>query len=126
MDFGHKGVEMHAAFAAVRQAAVKHVHQKAFAAAYPAVKIQAFGQLRRTQAAAEKTVALAFEHHQFRPQLIEALDGFALRSILNKTRPRRSGLIPGERAVVGEIRRNESFVGSGHIGFLYADVVGVL
>ena len=70
VDFRHKGVEMDASFAAVGQAAVKRVHQKTFAAPYSAVEIQPFGQLGRTQAAAEKAVALAFEHHQFRPQAV--------------------------------------------------------
>ena len=67
VDFRHEGVKMDAAFAAVGQAAEERVHQETFAAPHAAVKIQAFGHFGRAQAASQKTVALAFEHHQFVP-----------------------------------------------------------
>ena len=108
VDFGHKGVKVHAAFAPLGQAAEKGVHQETFAAADAAVEIQAGGHLRRAQAAAEKAVALALEHHQFRPQLVEIFDGARLGGIADKAGLLGGGLIPGERAVVVKRRRNKA------------------
>ena len=67
MNFGHKGMEMHAALTAIRETAKKSVHQETFTTSYAAIKIEPFRYLRGTQAAAEKTVAFAFEHHQLGP-----------------------------------------------------------
>jgi len=44
-------VSMNAAFAAVRETTEKSIHQKTFAPPYPAIEIQTFRHLRRTQAA---------------------------------------------------------------------------
>ena len=108
VDFLHKGVKVDAAFAPVRQAAVESVHQETFAAADAAVEIQAGGHLRRAQAAAEKAVALALEHHQFRPQPVEIFDGAHLGGIADKAGLLGGGLIPGERAVIVKRRRNKT------------------
>ena len=67
MDFGHEGMEMHATFTTIREAAEKSIHQKAFTASYAAIKIEPFRNLGGTQATAKKTVAFAFEHHQLGP-----------------------------------------------------------
>ena len=108
VDFRHEGVKVDAAFAAVGQAAEERVHQETFAAPHAAVKIQAFGHFGRAQAASQKTVALAFEHHQFVPQAVEMLDGARLGGILDKCRLLCGGLIPRFRAVVGKRGRSES------------------
>ncbi|EKY03747.1 hypothetical protein HMPREF9120_02609 [Neisseria sp. oral taxon 020 str. F0370] len=101
-------MEMHPSFAAVGQAAEEGIHQKTFPPADAAVKIQPLGQLRRTQTAAEKAVAFAFEHHQFRPQPVEMFDGACLCGVANKRGLLRSCLIPGQRAVILIRGRNKT------------------
>ena len=67
MDFGHEGMEMHATFTTIGEAAEKSIHQETFTASYATIKIESFRYLGGTQATAEKTVAFAFEHHQLGP-----------------------------------------------------------
>ena len=67
MDFGHEGMEMHAALTTIGETTEKSIHQKAFTASYAAIKIESFRYLWGAQATAEKTVAFAFEHHQLGP-----------------------------------------------------------
>ena len=105
--FRHKCMKMHPALTAIWQTAVKSIHQKTFAPPYSTIEIQTFRYLRRTQAASQKTVTFAFEHHQFRPQPVKMLNGACLCLVTDKTRFLRSGLIPSQRAVIIKLRGNK-------------------
>lgn len=94
VDFGHEGVEVDSAFAAVGQTAVEGVHEKAFAAADAAVEIDAARNFGGTQAAAEKAVALAFEHHEFVPEFVQMVDGAGLGGVADEAVLLGGGLIP--------------------------------
>jgi hypothetical protein len=73
MNFSHEIVKVDAAFALIRHASIKHIHQETFPSSYATPEIQALGHLRAEQAASQKMVALCFEIDQLTPKRIQII-----------------------------------------------------
>ena len=121
MDFGHEIMEVDAAFAAIRQARVKRIHQKCLTAPDPAPEIQTVRHFRAEQAAPQEPVAFCLEFHQLMPERIQFINRGGLGGVINKAGLFAGGLIPGPGAHAAVRRNLEGVLGHGRF-FQFSNV----